>query len=105
MSQNAEMSQNIGDLLSSMNFEKAQLSTLAKKGDEDLVQNFMTENVSVSGDGTETSQSQLYMASFWGIFDAVKVCQPCNQMSIYRVYSIHVLSYARGFDPFTSGTF
>ena len=73
MGENAEMSQNIGNILASMKLDKGQLSTLAKKGDDELVERFMTENVSVTGGGKETSQSQLYMAAFWGIFDAVKV--------------------------------
>lgn len=64
------MSQNITQILNSMSSEKPHLSTLATKGDHELVQQFLTENVKVTGN--ESAQSQLYMASFWGIYEAVK---------------------------------
>ncbi|XP_033104104.1 serine/threonine-protein phosphatase 6 regulatory ankyrin repeat subunit B-like [Anneissia japonica] len=48
------------------------LSTLAQKGDEMLVEKFMTECVEVEGDDKAVKQSQLYIASFWGFHDVVK---------------------------------
>ncbi|XP_071957370.1 rabankyrin-5-like [Antedon mediterranea] len=48
------------------------LSTLAQKGDEMLVEKFMTECVAVEGDDKAVKQSQLYIASFWGFHDVVK---------------------------------
>ncbi|KAL8567970.1 hypothetical protein ACOMHN_029145 [Nucella lapillus] len=43
------------------------LSTLAKQGDDQLVQKFLSENIQIDGSGPEARQSQLYIACFWGI--------------------------------------
>ncbi|KAL4222378.1 hypothetical protein ACF0H5_018417 [Mactra antiquata] len=51
------------------------LSTLAQEGDEEsereLVERFLTENVRLEGQGPNVTQSQLYIACFWGIKDIV----------------------------------
>lgn len=80
----AKISQNIGKILSSMSVEKSNLSTLAKKGEDVLVQQFLSEHVSVRGEQADTSQSQLYMASFWGIYDAVKVLVEAGNVDVNR---------------------
>lgn len=49
-----------------------ELSTIAKKGDEKLVEKFLTESVEVQGNPSEVQQSQLYIASFWGFSDVVE---------------------------------
>ncbi|PIK49190.1 hypothetical protein BSL78_13920 [Apostichopus japonicus] len=49
-----------------------ELSTIAKKGEEKLVEKFLTETVEVKGNPSEVLQSQLYIASFWGFPDVVK---------------------------------
>lgn len=48
------------------------LSTLAQKGNDELVDKFLTENVTITGGTSEQKQSQLYIASFWGFYDVVK---------------------------------
>ncbi|XP_074623564.1 uncharacterized protein LOC141881668 [Acropora palmata] len=48
------------------------LSTLAQKGDEKLVEQFMTEDVQIDGDADQKLQSQLYIACFWGFYDVAK---------------------------------
>ncbi|KAK7109682.1 ankyrin-3-like isoform X2 [Littorina saxatilis] len=48
------------------------ISTLAKQGDDQLVQQFLSENIQIQGSGAEARQSQLYIACFWGIKDIVK---------------------------------
>eukprot|EP00112_Aurelia_sp_Birch-Aquarium-sp1_P023133 Seg6780.1 transcript_id=Seg6780.1/GoldUCD/mRNA.D3Y31 product="Homeobox protein Wariai" protein_id=Seg6780.1/GoldUCD/D3Y31 len=63
---------NIEHTLRSMDMKKPVLSTLAQKGDEKLVELFMTENISLGNETKETSKSQLYVASFWGLHDVVK---------------------------------
>ncbi|KAL5007442.1 hypothetical protein ScPMuIL_016248 [Solemya velum] len=50
-----------------------QFSTLAKEGDEKLVQKFLTENVHLDRKGGDVLQSQFYIACFWGIRDIVQV--------------------------------
>ncbi|CAH1789659.1 unnamed protein product [Owenia fusiformis] len=51
----------------------ASLSSLAKRGDEKLVERFLTENVEITGDtADEAMQSQLYIACFWGFKDIVR---------------------------------
>ncbi|XP_033639972.1 inversin-like [Asterias rubens] len=49
-----------------------ELSTLAQKGNETLVERFLSESVEVHGDSEDIRQSQLYIASFWGFYDVVK---------------------------------
>ncbi|KAK7500700.1 hypothetical protein BaRGS_00007944 [Batillaria attramentaria] len=48
------------------------VSTLAKQGDDKLVQQFLTENIQIEGSGAEARQSQLYIGCFWGIRDVVR---------------------------------
>ncbi|XP_045168748.2 ankyrin repeat domain-containing protein 54-like isoform X1 [Mercenaria mercenaria] len=60
------------------------LSTLAQEGDEQksqkyvldseslkLIEQFLTENIKLEGNGPDVIQSQLYIACFWGIKDVV----------------------------------
>ncbi|XP_076461551.1 uncharacterized protein LOC143294036 isoform X2 [Babylonia areolata] len=47
------------------------LSTLAQKGDDQLVKQFLSENIQIDGSGPEAKQSQLYIACFWGIKEIV----------------------------------
>eukprot|EP00111_Clytia_hemisphaerica_P021850 TCONS_00064239-protein len=68
----AQISQNISDTLRNVNLQNPTLSTLAKKGNESLIQRFLTENLQISGDEENKMQSQLYIASFWGFADVVK---------------------------------
>ncbi|KAL3832301.1 hypothetical protein ACJMK2_023955 [Sinanodonta woodiana] len=49
------------------------LSTLAQQGDDRLVEEFLTENIKIEGSGPEVMQSQLYIASFWGMKDMVQM--------------------------------
>jgi len=70
---NAGVMASIQETLRSMDLRKPTLSTLAQKGDGELVEKFMTENISFGKEDTETAQSQLYMASFWGLPDVIKV--------------------------------
>ncbi|XP_002740245.1 inactive serine/threonine-protein kinase TEX14-like [Saccoglossus kowalevskii] len=50
-----------------------ELSTLAQKGDERLVEKFLSENVQVDiGSDDVVLQSQLYVAAFWGFYDVLK---------------------------------
>ncbi|KAJ7365212.1 hypothetical protein OS493_007864 [Desmophyllum pertusum] len=58
--------------LKGVNTRTPDLSTLAQKGDEKLVEQFMTEDVQISGGADEKLQSQLYIACFWGFHDVVK---------------------------------
>ncbi|KAK3108544.1 hypothetical protein FSP39_010240 [Pinctada imbricata] len=48
-----------------------QLSTLAKQGDDKLVEQFLTENIRIDGSGPDVLNSQLYIACFWGMKDVV----------------------------------
>ncbi|XP_071508598.1 uncharacterized protein [Diadema antillarum] len=48
------------------------LSTLAQKGEEKLVERFLSESVEVKGETGEVLQSQLYIAAFWGFHDVIK---------------------------------
>ncbi|CAB3983449.1 oxysterol-binding -related 1-like, partial [Paramuricea clavata] len=47
-------------------------STLAQKGDDELVEKFLSENVHITGSASEQKQSQLYIAAFWGFYDVVR---------------------------------
>ncbi|CAH3127399.1 homeobox protein Wariai [Pocillopora verrucosa] len=58
--------------LTGVNTRTPDLSTLAQKGDEKLVEQFMTEDVQIGGGANEKLQSQLYIACFWGFYDVVK---------------------------------
>ncbi|XP_067649913.1 receptor-interacting serine/threonine-protein kinase 4-like [Haliotis asinina] len=58
--------------LKSANIPLENLSTLAQQGDDKLVKQFLTENIKIEGSGPEATQSQLYIACFWGIKDIVK---------------------------------
>ncbi|XP_022096789.1 ankyrin-1-like [Acanthaster planci] len=49
-----------------------ELSTLAQKGNEKLVEKFLSESVEVQGGSENIRQSQLYIAAFWGFPDVVK---------------------------------
>ncbi|XP_021369769.1 ankyrin repeat domain-containing protein 54-like isoform X1 [Mizuhopecten yessoensis] len=85
-----------------------QLSTLAKQGDDkhwaldkqdfQLVERFLTENISVEGNGPEVMQSQLYIACFWGIKDIVmallaKGCDPNSQNKGTLWTPLHAASF------------
>ncbi|XP_041367150.1 ankyrin repeat domain-containing protein 39-like [Gigantopelta aegis] len=48
------------------------LSTLAQQGDLKLVEEFLSESIKVEKSGSDAIQSQLYIASFWGIKDVVR---------------------------------
>ncbi|XP_071108756.1 unconventional myosin-XVI-like isoform X1 [Haliotis cracherodii] len=68
--------------LRSANIPLENLSTIAQQGDDKLftpgeatiklVQQFLTENIKIEGSGPEATQSQLYIACFWGIKDIVR---------------------------------
>lgn len=58
--------------LKGLNTATPDLSTLAQKGDEKLVEQFMTEDIQIGGTADEKLQSQLYIACFWGFYDVVK---------------------------------
>lgn len=58
--------------LKGVNTQTPDLSTLAQKGDEKLVEQFLTEDVQIGGGVNEKLQSQLYIACFWGFYDVVK---------------------------------
>ncbi|XP_072022395.1 LOW QUALITY PROTEIN: uncharacterized protein [Amphiura filiformis] len=49
-----------------------ELSTLSQKGDEKLVEKFLSESVEVQGNTEDVIQSQLYIAAFWGFHNVVK---------------------------------
>ncbi|XP_038044361.1 26S proteasome non-ATPase regulatory subunit 10-like [Patiria miniata] len=49
-----------------------EMSTLAQKGNETLVEKFLSESVEVHGDSENIRQSQLYIAAFWGFHDVIK---------------------------------
>ena len=68
----AAVSQNISDILQGIDLQRPHLSTLAQKGSEELVQEFLTENIQLGSEGKDSAQSQLYIASFWGFVDVVK---------------------------------
>jgi len=68
----SNLSKNISEVISGINMEKPTLSSLAQKGDDDLVTQFMTENIKLGDQNKETAQSQLYIAAFWGLRDVVK---------------------------------
>ncbi|XP_065053869.1 inactive serine/threonine-protein kinase TEX14-like [Rhopilema esculentum] len=71
-SKNTAVMTNIQDKLQSMDLKKPTLSTLAQKGDDELVEQFLTENINLGSKANETTQSQLYIASFWGLHDVIK---------------------------------
>ncbi|CAG5122491.1 unnamed protein product, partial [Candidula unifasciata] len=48
------------------------LSTLARQGNDELVQRFLTDNVQIQSTGPVANKTQLYFASFWGLKDSVK---------------------------------
>ncbi|XP_059140860.1 ankyrin repeat and SOCS box protein 11-like [Physella acuta] len=48
------------------------LSTLARQGNDKLVQEFLTDNVRIQISGPLAKSSQLYVACFWGIKDTVQ---------------------------------
>ncbi len=75
--------QDLQNHLQRANLKLSQISSIAKKGDEKLVEQFLSESVfhslpSQSQDGesseqkAEMLQSQLYVACFWGFRDIVK---------------------------------
>jgi len=66
------ISRNISDTLRSVNLKNPKLSTLSQKGDIEFVEHFLSENIQLGDEESETIQSQLYIASFWGFFDVVK---------------------------------
>ncbi|XP_057293942.1 ankyrin-1-like isoform X1 [Hydractinia symbiolongicarpus] len=68
----SEVSQNISNTLKSINLEKPTFSTLAQKGNDPLVQQFLSENMELGNEEKETVQSQLYIACFWGFHEVVK---------------------------------
>lgn len=58
--------------LKGLNTTAPDLSTLAQKGDDKLVEQFMTEDIQISGAEDQKLQSQLYIACFWGFYDVVR---------------------------------
>ncbi|XP_077978916.1 uncharacterized protein LOC144434339 [Glandiceps talaboti] len=58
--------------LAKANISLPELSTLAQKGDEKLVEKFLSENIDIEKDDIGVKQSQLYIAAFWGFHDVVK---------------------------------
>ncbi|XP_070566784.1 ankyrin repeat and protein kinase domain-containing protein 1-like [Ptychodera flava] len=58
--------------LKTANISLPELSTLAQKGDEKLVEKFLSENIDIEGDDETKKHSQLYIAAFWGFHDIVK---------------------------------
>jgi len=58
--------------LKGLNTATPEISTLAQKGDEKLVEQFMSEDIQIGGGADEKLQSQLYIACFWGFYDVVK---------------------------------
>ncbi|KAH9520107.1 Ankyrin repeat and SOCS box protein 11 [Bulinus truncatus] len=48
------------------------ISTLAKQGNDELVQDFLTEKFKIQSAGPLARVSQLYIASFWGLKDSVQ---------------------------------
>ncbi|XP_064614233.1 putative ankyrin repeat protein RF_1099 [Liolophura sinensis] len=72
MSANASVLEDLQSQLEVAHIPFENLSTLVQTGDERLVEEFLTENIKVEGSGTQLLQSQLYIASFWGMKDIVK---------------------------------
>ncbi|KAI8793272.1 Ankyrin repeat and SOCS box protein 11 [Biomphalaria glabrata] len=48
------------------------ISTLARQGNDKLVQDFLTDDFKIQSSGPLAKVSQLYVASFWGLKDSVQ---------------------------------
>ncbi|EDO44153.1 predicted protein [Nematostella vectensis] len=69
---NEQTSRRLQGNLRELSTDRPVLSTLSQKGDDNLVKQFLTENVQIEGGANEKLQSQLYIACFWGFVDVVK---------------------------------
>ncbi|XP_005089734.1 ankyrin-2 [Aplysia californica] len=71
MADDDKVLQDLQTYLSQAKGRNAHVSTLARQGNDKLVQDFLTDDIKVQSTGPFAKKTQLYVASFWGIKDSV----------------------------------
>ncbi|XP_013398731.1 serine/threonine-protein phosphatase 6 regulatory ankyrin repeat subunit C isoform X2 [Lingula anatina] len=68
----ASIMQELQEHLRTANIPLNNLSSIAQKGDDKLVEQFLSENIELESAGPNALQSQLYIACFWGVKDIAR---------------------------------